>query len=59
VARTWANFYFEFPLGSLHQNLYETLYRLPHMLVPLAAFFILLKLNEKRQVDTGYEPGNF
>jgi hypothetical protein len=59
VARTWANFYFEFPLSSLHQNLYETLYRLPHMLVPLAAFFILLKLNEKRQVDTYYEPGKF
>jgi hypothetical protein len=39
--------------------LYETLYRLPHMLVPLAAFFILLKLNEKRQVDTYFEPGKF
>lgn len=59
VARTWANFYIDFPISSLHQNLYETLYRMPHMLVPLAAFFILLKLNEKRQVDTDYKPGNY
>ena len=50
VARTWANFYFDFPLNSLHQNLYETLYRLPHMLVPLAAFFILRKLKETRRL---------
>ncbi len=42
VARSWANFYPEFPLISLHQNLYETLYRMPHMLVPLAVAFILL-----------------
>lgn len=40
LARTWANFYIDFPLDSLHQNLYETIYRLPHMLVPLAALFI-------------------
>lgn len=40
LARTWANFYIEFPLESLHQNLYETLYRVPHMLVPLAAFLL-------------------
>lgn len=41
LARTWANFYIAFPLDSLHQNLYETIYRLPHMLVPLAALLIL------------------
>lgn len=40
LARTWANFYWSFPLDSLHQNLYETLYRLPHMLVPLAALYL-------------------
>lgn len=40
LARTWANFYIDFPLESLHQNVYETLYRLPHMLVPLAALWI-------------------
>jgi hypothetical protein len=50
VARTWANFYIDFPISSLHQNLYETLYRMPHMLVPLAAFFILLKLNETEKL---------
>ena len=40
LARTWANFYWSFPLESLHQHLYETIYRLPHMLVPLAALCI-------------------
>jgi hypothetical protein len=52
VARTWANFYFDFPLSSLHQHLHETLFRLPHMLVPLAAFFILQKLKETRRLQT-------
>jgi hypothetical protein len=42
LARVWANFYLAFPIDSLHQNLHETLYRLPHMLVPLATFFILI-----------------
>lgn len=45
LARTWANFYIEFPLDSLHQNLYETIYRLPHMLVPLAVLFLTFYLN--------------
>lgn len=40
LARTWANFYIEFPLDSLHQNLFETFYRLPHMLVPLVVLLI-------------------
>jgi len=40
LARTWANFYWSFPLESLHQHLYETIYRTPHMLVPLAALLI-------------------
>jgi hypothetical protein len=40
LARTWANYYWNFPLESLHQHLYETLYRLPHMLVPLALFYL-------------------
>jgi hypothetical protein len=47
LARTWANFYIDFPLDSLHQNLYETIYRLPHMLVPLAALFIWQRHNLK------------
>ena len=52
LARTWANFYLDFPLDSLHQNLYETVYRLPHMLVPLAALFIVLKLEQTKQVKS-------
>lgn len=44
LARTWANFYIEFPLESLHQNLFETVYRLPHMLVPMAAFLLTFSL---------------
>lgn len=53
LARTWANFYIDFPLDSLHQNLYETIYRLPHALVPLAALFLIrqssLMVNEVKQ----------
>ncbi len=43
LARIVANFYVDFPLDSIHQNLYETLYRIPHGLAP----FILLILLEK------------
>lgn len=38
LARTWANFYWDFWLESLHQWLFETVYRLPHGLVPLGLF---------------------
>ena len=48
LARTWANFYAGFPLESLNQHLHETLYRLPHMLVPMAAFFIIPKIKNKQ-----------
>ncbi|CAL2075325.1 hypothetical protein [Tenacibaculum sp. 190524A05c] len=34
-ARLVANFYWEFPLQSLHQILYQVIYRLPHGLTPL------------------------
>ena len=34
-ARLVANFYWEFPLQSLHQNVYQVIYRLPHGLIPL------------------------
>lgn len=40
LARVWANFYWSFPLESLHQHLYEMIYRLPHMLVPLAVLYL-------------------
>lgn len=49
IARTWANFYFEFPVEGLNQNLYETFYRMPHMLVPLVALLILLQIKENKQ----------
>ena len=35
LARLAANFYWEFPLQSLHQNVYQVIYRLPHGLTPL------------------------
>jgi hypothetical protein len=41
LARTWGNFYPDFPLESLHQNLHETFIRMPHMLVPLAVLLIM------------------
>ncbi len=47
-ARGWANFYWAFPLDSLHQNLYETFYRLPHMLIPLAAVLMLYPTVKKQ-----------
>lgn len=47
LARVWANFYWAFPLDSLHQNLHETLFRLPHMLIPLAVLFMLYPLQKK------------
>ncbi|WP_378184117.1 DoxX-like family protein [Aquimarina sp. SS2-1] len=42
-ARLVANFYWEFPLQSVHQNLYEVLYRLPHGLTPLLIILISIK----------------
>ncbi len=36
LARVWANFHFEFFFDSLHQSVYELVYRIPHFLVPLA-----------------------
>jgi len=35
MARIVANFYWDFPLQSIHQNLHEVIYRLPHGLTPL------------------------
>ncbi|MCB0706837.1 MAG: hypothetical protein KDC34_16085 [Saprospiraceae bacterium] len=40
-ARPWANFYGAFWLESLHQNVYEFVYRFPHFLIPLAIFIWL------------------
>ncbi|MEK7258126.1 MAG: hypothetical protein AAB316_25445, partial [Bacteroidota bacterium] len=45
LATAWAriagNFYWQFPLSSLHQYLFETVFRLPHFLVPMALYLIL------------------
>lgn len=38
-ARIVANFYWDFPLQSLHQNLYGVVYRLPHGLVPFMVLY--------------------
>lgn len=43
LARTWANVDFgSFAFSLLHQYLPETIYRLPHALIPLVAFFLEL-----------------
>lgn len=41
LARIFGNFYWEFPLESLHQWTYEAVSRLPHFLIPLALFWWL------------------
>ncbi|MDH7447124.1 DoxX-like family protein [Aquimarina sp. 2201CG14-23] len=46
LARIVANFYWDFPLQSIHQNLYEVLYRLPHGFTPL---LVILMNKEYRQ----------
>jgi len=43
LARIWANFYWEFPWASLHQWWFESLYRIPHFLIPLFLFIYLYK----------------
>jgi len=48
LARTWAYFELDFIMQSLHQHLYQTLYRVPHMLVPLAALFISIYPMKRR-----------
>lgn len=45
LARIVANFYWDFPLQSLHQYLYEVIYRLSHGLAPL---IVLLSIKKNR-----------
>ncbi|MBW1295913.1 DoxX-like family protein [Aquimarina litoralis] len=40
-ARIVANFYWDFPLQSVHQYIHEVLYRLPHGLTPLLVLMLL------------------
>ncbi|NQY04676.1 MAG: hypothetical protein HRT68_00355 [Flavobacteriaceae bacterium] len=43
LARIVANFSFDFPWQTLHQNLYHVIYRIPHGLIPIIVFLILNK----------------
>ncbi len=43
MARICANFYFDAPLESLHEWLFETVMRFPHFLIPLAVYFYYKK----------------
>jgi hypothetical protein len=38
AARVLGNFYWQFPLDSLHQWVYEMVYRFPHFLIPASLF---------------------
>lgn len=41
LARVFGNFYWDFPLASLHEWAYQTVYRLPHGLIPLVLFMTI------------------
>lgn len=45
LARIVANFYMDFPIASIHQNLHESMYRLPHGLVPLLVVLLIKNRN--------------
>ncbi|HFA49635.1 MAG TPA: hypothetical protein ENJ95_11545 [Bacteroidetes bacterium] len=47
MARIIGNFYWDFPLESLDQWVFEAVYRFPHFLVPMALLF-WMKVGEKR-----------
>ena len=41
AARLVANFQWDFPIQSIHQYMYQVLYRLPHGLIPLITIYII------------------
>ena len=49
VARVWANFYPEFWASSLHQWLFEFVYRSPHFLIPMALLVLGRDLKSNSQ----------
>ncbi|MCF8243707.1 MAG: hypothetical protein K9J37_04840 [Saprospiraceae bacterium] len=55
-ARIFGNFYWDFPLQSLHEWAFQTVYRLPHGLIPLVLFGIsqssLTSLSEHDDSDS-------
>ncbi|WP_299211513.1 hypothetical protein [uncultured Aquimarina sp.] len=58
MARIVANFYWDFALQSIHQNLYEVLYRIPHGLTPLLVI-LLLKKYSTNKIKKATELDNF
>ncbi|WP_299676435.1 hypothetical protein [uncultured Tenacibaculum sp.] len=49
LARIVANFYWDFPIQSLHQNMYQVIYRLPHGITPLIVLTgIVVYLKQKK-----------
>jgi hypothetical protein len=44
IARIWGNFYWDFPLQSLHEWVYQMVFRIPHTLVPLAVLLAREKI---------------
>lgn len=46
-ARIVANFQIDFVVQSIHQNWFQTLFRLPHGLVPLISLFLIHHLDNK------------
>jgi uncharacterized membrane protein len=47
LARVFGTFSFDLTWLSLHQNLYQTVYRIPHGLIPLLLYFIMKKAQSK------------
>ena len=50
LARIFGNFYWDFPIASLHQWAHEAVYRLPHFFIPLILFL--------RSFSQGLEQGD-
>jgi hypothetical protein len=48
IARVLGNFYSDFILRSLHQTVYEMVYRLPHGMLPLLALFLMNTKSKKQ-----------
>lgn len=48
MARVVGNFYWQFPVESLHQWAYEAVYRFPHFLIPAAVWWALRSEESKR-----------
>jgi len=43
LARIVANFYIDFPVQTIHQNLFSVIYRLPHGIIPLLVYLCYTK----------------